>query len=470
MTRFQFIWRSRCSRTDLGDAPLELPPRRGVTSRVRDALELSVVTRWGTSVLETRTIAPPTTFTVARGSSIATTIAVDVDRSGVVRIEGAPIAMGESLELEVGELTIEVTLDRSEGVAIGKPPFDRPAIASQTASLLIHAATLASAIAFLPATEHEEDVALEREALASLTAAPSAETASSTERELPNRSANADTESARSPAEGSSARRGLRATSSSIASRAQRRGLALESRSEPPAIDPASFGILNLITVAGFEPPHGGFADLPSGSDAFAGAAGMWGSDVGDGSSAAGLGLSGIGEGGGGMGRLVGLGTRGSGRGIIGACDASCMEARRHDRGGTSGSPLGDGHRPALIDICGVSGTAEGAPHEANACHGRSSGRLPPAVIQRVVHQSFRRFRHCYEQALKPQPSLVGRVTVRFVIGRDGTVSSAQDGGSDLPDREVVACVVRAFGTLSFPEPEDGVVTVVYPVTFSSGD
>jgi hypothetical protein len=58
-------------------------------------------------------------------------------------------------------------------------------------------------------------------------------------------------------------------------------------------------------------------------------------------------------------------------------------------------------------------------------------------------------------------------VTTSFVIGRDGAVTSATDAGSDLPDPSVVSCVVRAFYGLSFPQPEGGIVTVKYPITFS---
>jgi len=41
---------------------------------------------------------------------------------------------------------------------------------------------------------------------------------------------------------------------------------------------------------------------------------------------------------------------------------------------------------------------------------------------------------------------------------------TAAEGASHLPDPEVRACVVRAFAGLSFPEPEGGIVTVVYPL------
>jgi hypothetical protein len=97
------------------------------------------------------------------------------------------------------------------------------------------------------------------------------------------------------------------------------------------------------------------------------------------------------------------------------------------------------------------------------------SGRLPPEVIQRIVRQNFGRFRLCYENGLRASPSLTGRVAVRFVIGRDGAVSNVANGGSDLPDPTTVGCVVRAFYGLSFPQPENGIVTVTYPILFSPG-
>lgn len=97
-------------------------------------------------------------------------------------------------------------------------------------------------------------------------------------------------------------------------------------------------------------------------------------------------------------------------------------------------------------------------------------GRMPPEVIQRIVRQSFGRFRLCYENGLRHNASLEGKVAVKFVIGRDGAVSAASDGGSDIGDGAMVDCVVRAFGNLSFPQPEGDVVKVVYPIIFKPGE
>ncbi len=98
------------------------------------------------------------------------------------------------------------------------------------------------------------------------------------------------------------------------------------------------------------------------------------------------------------------------------------------------------------------------------------SGRLPPEVIQRIVRQNFGRFRLCYENGLRNNPNLLGRVGVRFVIGRDGAISNVSNGGSDLPDGGVISCVVRAFQGMTFPQPEGGIVTVVFPIIMTPGD
>lgn len=95
------------------------------------------------------------------------------------------------------------------------------------------------------------------------------------------------------------------------------------------------------------------------------------------------------------------------------------------------------------------------------------SGRLPPEVVQRIVRQNFGRFRLCYENGLRLNPNLMGRVAVRFVIGRDGAVSNIGNGGSDLPDSGVVRCVMKQFNGLEFPRPEGGIVTVVFPIMFT---
>jgi tetratricopeptide (TPR) repeat protein len=44
-----------------------------------------------------------------------------------------------------------------------------------------------------------------------------------------------------------------------------------------------------------------------------------------------------------------------------------------------------------------------------------------------------------------------------------------QNGGSALPNAQVLSCVLAAFNGLEFPAPEAGPVTVIYPITFEPG-
>ena len=211
------------------------------------------------------------------------------------------------------------------------------------------------------------------------------------------------------------------------------------------------FGMIGLLNTGAAGDPNAPTApwgrDTSLGTDEVSAMGNMWGDEIGDAFGSGGLGLSGIGEGGGGRGEGIGLGNIGT---------------MGHGAGTGTGQGFGSGHGRL------------GGSHRTKAPQVRMgatqvSGRLPAEVIRRIVRQNFGRFRLCYEQGLGRNPNLEGRVTVRFVIGRDGAVSNVSNGGSDLPDSNVVNCVVKAFYGLSFPKPEGGIVTVQYPIMLAPG-
>ena len=111
-------------------------------------------------------------------------------------------------------------------------------------------------------------------------------------------------------------------------------------------------------------------------------------------------------------------------------------------------------------------GIAAPAPVEA----AKPAGRLPPEIIQSVVRERFDDFQRCYDDGLRRNPSLRGTVGTRFVIGRDGRVTSVTNTGDDVTDATFVRCVAGVFHSLVFPPPEGGLVTVVYPIMFSRAD
>lgn len=199
--------------------------------------------------------------------------------------------------------------------------------------------------------------------------------------------------------------------------------------------DVEEFGMLGLLDSISSDPTVG-FGAGPRADSSLSGD-GIWNDERGG----SGLDLSGTGEGGGGPGSAVPL-TEVSG----------------------------------LSSLSGVGHGVQLRGHVASiVCHLHFEevilGHLDATAIQRVVHQNDGRFRGCYQAGLLKNPSLAGRVTVKFAIARDGSVVVAEEdtAESELPDADVRSCVVRAFASLSFPEPGD-VVRVTYPFVFSPAD
>ena len=194
----------------------------------------------------------------------------------------------------------------------------------------------------------------------------------------------------------------------------------------------------------------------------------MWGDEIGEAFGAGGLGLSGVGEGGGGRGEAIGLGDvgtighgAGTGQGFGAPSPPAVASAAPSAPPAQAGQGQGFGSGSGRL----------GRSHRARPPRVRMgatavSGRLPPEVIQRIVRMNFGRFRACYEEGLRTSPNLQGRVTVRFVIARDGSVANAS-ASSDLGSASVEQCITRSFFNLTFPVPEGGIITVSYPLVFT---
>jgi tetratricopeptide (TPR) repeat protein len=113
---------------------------------------------------------------------------------------------------------------------------------------------------------------------------------------------------------------------------------------------------------------------------------------------------------------------------------------------------------------------AASAPAQGDA-PGPSRHELSDAVVRTIVARRRDGYQRCYADGVARDPTLAGRVIVRFVIERDGTVSSPADDGSTLPDKQVVQCVVGELAQLRFPAREAGEAqTVVYPFLFAASD
>jgi hypothetical protein len=190
-------------------------------------------------------------------------------------------------------------------------------------------------------------------------------------------------------------------------------------------------------------PPFG--RDDAVGADPLSARGNMWGDTIGEAFGAGGLGLEGIGDGGGGRGEGIGLGSLGT----IG-----------HGAGVGAGQGFGRG-------VGGLAGRRRPMPANVRGGAVNAVGRLPPEVIQRIVRRNFGRLRLCYEEGLRKDPKLAGRINVHFVIAESGKAGGVIAEATTPALRAITPCVLRAFQGLEFPQPEEGSVRVIFPVVFS---
>lgn len=96
------------------------------------------------------------------------------------------------------------------------------------------------------------------------------------------------------------------------------------------------------------------------------------------------------------------------------------------------------------------------------------SGEFDSKLVTAEVKKRLRAIQICYEQQLRRNPSLQGKVVVEFTIEMSGTVSKANATANTTNDPAVASCVVDAVKRFRFnPGPEGGSVTYSYPFVFA---
>lgn len=155
-----------------------------------------------------------------------------------------------------------------------------------------------------------------------------------------------------------------------------------------------------------------------------------------------------------------GLGARGGGLGGGGTADGLGGLGTKGRGSGSSGYGSGGGQFGSKGE--GGIGTVGGDPIIL--------GALDKALIDAVIKRNMASIRYCYQKELTKNPSLGGKITEKFVIAKDGTVSSATTGSSTMNNPAVESCINGRFQKFQFPEPKGGgIVIVKYPFIFSPG-
>ena len=73
----------------------------------------------------------------------------------------------------------------------------------------------------------------------------------------------------------------------------------------------------------------------------------------------------------------------------------------------------------------------------------------------------------CAALARSSNPNVIGRITVRGVVLRDGRVAQLQTAEADLPDAAAIACSLDATADLKLPAKPEGTTRFSAQVSFA---
>ncbi len=405
-------------------------------SMMSEALEAQVTQLWGTNVIAQR-----------HATEGAMTFLVGEDEIEIGRWQmgdfvvtppgAAPFVAraGQPVSVVVGAFTFYVSVaEREKRIEknVAAAILEDGGMRSIAGSGVVHAALLAAVAFFMPSMSEANDDMIDRQRMLDLKAYVQS-AAEREQQEQPKEITQGDVGGSSNPEAGKQAKyesgamggEKQSATPGRWSAKGDEKPENAQLAREHALKEAAEFGMIGLLASANSDPnaPVVPWGNLLAGSDRESHMGNLWSGDIGD-AFGTGLGLSGTGLGGGGFGEGIGVGEIGG----LGHLGGTCDNAGHCD--GVNGRGHGHGRLPPTH-------VARGPKIDWNPTI-TTNGRLDPSVIQRIVRLNSGRFIGCYQEGLRQNPSLEGRVSVAFVIGRDGSVTTAHDtSGSDIADQGV---------------------------------
>lgn len=96
-------------------------------------------------------------------------------------------------------------------------------------------------------------------------------------------------------------------------------------------------------------------------------------------------------------------------------------------------------------------------------------GHADAAAIAREMRSRRKAVSACYERALKQQPTLAGKLVVRFSLAAAGTVTAVELDEDTLGAPEVFACIRATALRWRFPPLAEGTAVLSFPFVFQPG-
>ncbi len=144
--------------------------------------------------------------------------------------------------------------------------------------------------------------------------------------------------------------------------------------------------------------------------------------------------------------------------------------------GGRKGSATGSAADIGALQTTGGAGGAGALEAKRNVeVSGRVIDQMPEVdsgtcdrnAISRYVKARIKAIQSCYENALKRNPGLKGKVVVRFTIGPTGRVTELDIDENTLGNESVIQCIKTTIRLWSFPI-KDNECPVAYPFLFQA--
>jgi hypothetical protein len=95
-------------------------------------------------------------------------------------------------------------------------------------------------------------------------------------------------------------------------------------------------------------------------------------------------------------------------------------------------------------------------------------GKLETQEVQRVMRAHLGELQYCYEKQLRRDPTLHGKIVVRWTVDERGRVVDAKDRGSTVKSPDAIQCVLSKIRRWRHPKPRGGFVIVDHAFIFNT--
>jgi hypothetical protein len=95
-------------------------------------------------------------------------------------------------------------------------------------------------------------------------------------------------------------------------------------------------------------------------------------------------------------------------------------------------------------------------------------GDLDPAKVASIVRSHLGELKDCFDQALRTNPNLAGKIVLHWTIQSSGSVTAISLESNTVADRAMPPCIQAKLAAWHFPPPTGGAVEVSFPFVFQS--